>query len=198
MVVSFYVDFCFGIFDIFFECQFLFVEMQVWQTADKVAGGFRYSHCCKETHWLDSIAVSVFVFILVDIDKHCISSWDEQACLPLAVKKLTTHERCAIIQILIQEKRSKCWQLYWIRLVYAHNYYMCCANLPIKLKDSICKKNAFPKLFTPTCKYFYTDIHKIRDMLQLLSVEDQNKALDKAKFQNMSILVYQMGWGWKI
>ena len=39
--------------------------------------------------WLDSIAVSVFAVILVDIDKHCISSWDDQACLGLIVWEIS-------------------------------------------------------------------------------------------------------------
>ena len=53
---------------------------------------------------------------------------------------------------------NKYWQLYQIRLVYTeilHN----CANLPKKAKFGQIASS--PRLFTPTCKYFYTDISVI-------------------------------------
>ena len=54
---------------------------------------------------------------------------------------------------------NKCWQIYQIRLVYIQKSCIMVQIFPKKAKFGQIASS--PRLFTPTCKYFYTNIFVI-------------------------------------
>ena len=54
---------------------------------------------------------------------------------------------------------NKCWQIYQIRLVYIQKSCIMVQIFPKKAKFG--QIVSFPRLFTPTCKYLYTNIFVI-------------------------------------
>ena len=97
--------------------------------------------------WLDSIAVSVFAVILVDIDKHCISSWDDQACLGLIVWEISWsfNFRC-----------SDCFlKSYWLLVVIGYREVLTLQETAVRLPKE------FPHCSRILCFPYFRYCHNV-------------------------------------